>query len=90
MKFFQMKFIKVQLPTFYSYCASQRLKEWFERVIGERSKIAVISGSRVVRDPLKEVRDLLGGARPIQDPSAVQNYYGRDLLGGARPVGRPA
>ena len=53
-------------------------------MIGERNKIAVISGSKVVRDPLKVVRDLLGGVRPVQDPSAVQKYYGRDPLGALR------
>jgi len=35
---------------------------------------------------LLQKRDPLGGARPVENPSAVQNLNWRDPLGGARPV----
>ena len=70
-------------PTFTLIVRLKDCKREFERVIGERSRIAVISGSRAVRDPL-------GGARPVERPSTVQKYNWRDPLGGARPVERPA
>jgi len=35
---------------------------------------------------LLQKRDPLGGAQPVENPSAVQNFNWRDPLGGARPV----
>ena len=59
-------------------------------MIGKGGEITVFSGSLQVCDPSRPVRDLLGGARPVQRTPAVQNLNGRDPLGCARPVGEPA
>jgi hypothetical protein len=83
-------FIKGMFPPFTLIVHLKACKRGFERVIGERSGIAVISSSRVVQDPLRGLCDPLGGARPVQHPSTVQKYNGRDPLGSARPVERPA
>ena len=77
-------------PPFTLIAHLKACKRVFERVIGERSRIAAISGSRAVRDILRGLRDLLGGARPFERPSTVQKYNWRDPLGGARPFERPA
>ena len=90
MKFFQMKFIKGMFPPFTLIVHLKACKRGFERVIGERSGIAVVSGSRAVRDPLRGLCDPLGSVRPVQHPSIVQKYNWRDPLGGARPFERPA
>ena len=90
MKFFQMKFIKGMCPPFTLIVHLKACKREFERVIGEKSRIAAIAGSRAARDLLRGRRDLLGSARPFERPSTVKTYNWRDLLGGVRPFERPA
>lgn len=68
---FSNEIIKGNVPSFHSHCAFQACKRDCERVIGEGGKIATVSGSLQVRDPSRLVRDLLGGARPVQRTSAV-------------------
>jgi len=77
-------------PPFTLIVHLKACKREFERVIGERSRIAAISGSRAVRDLLRGLRDLLGSARPFERLSTVQTYNWRDLLGSARPFERTA
>ena len=89
MKFFQLKFIKGMFPRFTLIVHLKACKRGFERVIGERSGIAVVSGSKAVQDPFKVVCDPLGGVRPVRHPSTVQKFNGRDPLGSVRPVERP-
>ena len=95
--FFKSEIIKGNSPSLHSHYAFRASKRDCESVEGEEGENIRVLGSLQVRDPSRLVRDLLGGARPVQQLPAVRKHNGcdpsscvRPVQGCARPVHLPA